>query len=162
MTAKQTPISIRPAREDDCSRVAEIGARAWKAIYDGYRAQLGPELFDTFYPEAIRHKCCSLREEMQALPFFVAEVDGCVVAFAACRISGTEGELMDNAVDQGYTGRGIRSSLHRYVLNYLRMHGCTCAVVRTGLDAAHAPARRAYEKNGFVRSLSSVKYFRKL
>ena len=44
MTAKQTPISIRPAREDDCSRVAEIGARAWKAIYDGYRAQLGPEL----------------------------------------------------------------------------------------------------------------------
>ena len=57
MTAKQTPISIRPAREDDCSRVAEIGARAWKAIYDGYRAQLGPELFDTFYPEAIRHKC---------------------------------------------------------------------------------------------------------
>lgn len=69
---------------------------------------------------------------------------------------------MDNAVDQGYTGRGIRSSLHRYVLNYLRMHGCTCAVVRTGLDAAHAPARRAYEKNGFVRSLSSVKYFRKL
>lgn len=99
MTAKQTPISIRPAREDDCSRVAEIGARAWKAIYDGYRAQLGPELFDTFYPEAIRHKCCSLREEMQALPFFVAEVDGSVVAFAACRISGTEGELMDNAVD---------------------------------------------------------------
>ena len=69
MTAKQTPISIRPAREDDCSRVAEIGARAWKAIYDGYRAQLGPELFDTFYPEAIRHKCCSLREEMQTLPF---------------------------------------------------------------------------------------------
>lgn len=90
MTAKQTPISIRPAREDDCSRVAEIGARAWKAIYDGYRAQLGPELFDTFYPEAIRHKCCSLREEMQTLPFFVAEVDGSVVAFAACRISGTE------------------------------------------------------------------------
>ena len=36
MTAKQTPISIRPAREDDYSRVAEIGARAWKAIYDGY------------------------------------------------------------------------------------------------------------------------------
>lgn len=101
MTAKQTPISIRPAREDDCSRVAEIGARAWKAIYDGYRAQLGPELFDTFYPEAIRHKCCSLREEMQTLPFFVAEVDGSVVAFAACRISGTEGELMDNAVDPG-------------------------------------------------------------
>ncbi|MFR7743976.1 MAG: GNAT family N-acetyltransferase [Acutalibacteraceae bacterium] len=67
---------------------------------------------------------------------FVAEVDGSVVAFAACRISGTEGELMDNAVDQGYTGRGIGSSLHRYVLNYLRMHGCTRAVVRTGLDAA--------------------------
>ena len=162
MTAKQIPLSIRPAGEDDFGRVAEIGARAWKAIYDGYRAQLGPELFAAFYPEAIQRKCRSLREEMKTLPFFVAEVDGSVVAFAACRISGTEGEIMDNAVDPDYAGRGIGSSLHRYVLDYLRAHGCTRAVVRTGLDAAHAPARRAYEKNGFVRSLASVKYFRKL
>lgn len=42
MTAKQTPISIRPAREDDCSRVAEIGARAWKAIYDGLQSAARP------------------------------------------------------------------------------------------------------------------------
>ena len=34
--------------------------------------------------------------------------------------------------------------------------------VLTGLDEAHAPARRSYEKAGFDRGLQSVKYYKKI
>ena len=40
--------------------------------------------------------------------------------------------------------------------------GALAVRVTTGADDAHAPARRAYEKAGFEKSLSSVTYYKKL
>jgi len=43
----------------------------------------------------------------------------------------------------------------------MRAKGVTVAMVETGGDSGHAPARRAYEKSGF-RLLSVARYFKKL
>lgn len=155
-------LKIRPVCESDRDRVADIGIRAWKPIYDGYQKQLGDELFGVFYENPAERKLRNILHEMQDLPFFVGELDGKVVAFASCSIEGKVGEIMGNAVDPEFAGCGYGGEMQRYVLSYMKEQGCTHAVVETGLDEAHAPARHAYEKNGFEKKLPSVKYFRKL
>ncbi len=35
-------------------------------------------------------------------------------------------------------------------------------MVMTGLDDAHAPARRAYEKAGFDKHIENIRYYREL
>jgi hypothetical protein len=44
----------------------------------------------------------------------------------------------------------------------MREAGMKAVKVNTGLDDAHAPALRAYEKADFERSLPSVMYYRAL
>ena len=44
----------------------------------------------------------------------------------------------------------------------MRAAGMTFCKVATGLDDAHAPARRAYEKAGFDKSVPSITYYRTL
>ena len=155
-------LTIRPAAEADRERMAEIGIAAWKPIYEGYEKQLGSELFHQFYPDPAARKRRNVLHEAEILPCFVGEIEGKIVAFASCRIEGTVGEIMGNAVDPAYAGCGYGGRMQEYLLDYMRGQGCTHAVVETGLDEAHAPARRAYEKNGFTKNLPSVKYFRKL
>ena len=53
-------------------------------------------------------------------------------------------------------------ALYEAVFDKLRAAGCTVVRVGTGLDEAHAPARRAYQKAGFTAKLESVTYYKKL
>jgi hypothetical protein len=52
--------------------------------------------------------------------------------------------------------------MYSFVLNYMREAGMKSAVVTTGGDEAHAPARRAYEKAGFSGAVPSFEYHIKL
>ncbi|MBR4662439.1 MAG: hypothetical protein IKO93_01065 [Lentisphaeria bacterium] len=49
--------------------------------------------------------------------------------------------------------------MYRYILEKFRQEGVKVAKVTTGLDWAHAPARRAYERAGFKRHLDSTTYY---
>ena len=51
--------------------------------------------------------------------------------------------------------------MYRHVLDEMRAQGARYATAETGGDASHAPARRAYEKAGFV-AVPTVHYFMKL
>jgi ribosomal protein S18 acetylase RimI-like enzyme len=64
-------------------------------------------------------------------------------------------------VDPAYQRRGIGSRLTDVALEHMRSRGMDIAVVETGGDPAHAPARAAYDATGLIR-LPIARYFRLL
>jgi GNAT superfamily N-acetyltransferase len=57
-----------------------------------------------------------------------------------------------------YQNRGIGTALNKFVLEKMKESGMKLAVVATGGDPGHAPARRAYEKAGY-RAFPGVRYY---
>ena len=53
-------------------------------------------------------------------------------------------------VDPAYQRRGISSRLTEVAIDHMRREGMDIAVVETGGDPGHAPARAAYEEAGFT------------
>lgn len=64
-------------------------------------------------------------------------------------------------VDPDYQRRGIAMSLTDFAVDRMKEAGMEIAMVETGGDWGHAPARAAYEKAGF-RVLPLARYFKKL
>jgi GNAT superfamily N-acetyltransferase len=56
------------------------------------------------------------------------------------------GEIYLIAVDPGAQGQGIGTALTRVATDWLRQSGMRVAMIETGGDRGHAPARRLYEK----------------
>lgn len=154
-------IIIRPSTAADAAAVAEIAREAWRPIFEGYREQMGEHIFDLFYPEdPLEKKQREVAEAAKGTHCFVAEYEGKVVGFATYMIDGAVGTLANNAV--ALRGHGIAGLLHTRIFEEMKAMGCKAVTVRTGLDAAHAPARRAYEKDGFTNSLPSIQYYKML
>ena len=65
------------------------------------------------------------------------------------------------AVDPDAQGRGIGTALTEVATSWLREAGMMVAMVETGSDPGHAPARRVYEKAGY-RLLPVARYFKAL
>ena len=65
------------------------------------------------------------------------------------------------AVDSDYQQRGIGVALTEFALEQMKAAGMSVAMVETGGDSGHAPARRTYEKLGF-ELLPIARYFKKL
>jgi GNAT superfamily N-acetyltransferase len=65
------------------------------------------------------------------------------------------------AVDPDYQRRGIGVVLTDFALDWLKSEGVSVAMVETGGDPGHAPARGTYEKSGFDL-LPIARYFKKL
>ena len=53
------------------------------------------------------------------------------------------------AVDPDVQGHGIGTALMTFALNWMQHAGMAVAMVETGADDGHAPARRLYEQLGF-------------
>lgn len=154
-------IMIRRASASDGDAIAAIAKEAWRPIFEGYRTQLGEEIFRFLYPEdPLEKKQEEVRRAAAGDACFVAEYEGKVVGFATYFIEGKLGVLGNNAVSM--RGKGIAGMLHERIFEEMRAIGCTAVRVRTGLDEAHAPARRAYEKDGFTNTLSDITYFKML
>ena len=154
-------VKIRIANASDKERVSEIARDAWSDIFDGFRVQLGEEIYSTVYAgDPLEKKASAVRDSLDAGNCFVAEYEGEVVGFATFVINGKVGMLSNNAV--ALRGHGIAGMLHERVFAEFKAHGCTVAGVTTGLDAAHAPARRAYEKDGFTNAVETIMYYKKL
>ena len=65
------------------------------------------------------------------------------------------------AVDPAAQGRGAAHALTEHALSQLRAAGCDLAIIATGGDDGHAPARALYESEGFT-PLPLVRYYRQL
>jgi ribosomal protein S18 acetylase RimI-like enzyme len=85
------------------------------------------------------------------------------VGFVAVKLhlENTMGEIYMVAVDPAVQRRGIGTALTAFALDWMKQAGMSVAMVETGGDLGHAPARHTYEKLGF-RLLPIARYFKKL
>jgi RimJ/RimL family protein N-acetyltransferase len=160
-------ISIRKFAPDDLDAALDIAVEAWAPIYEGYREQLGAEMFEAFYPDWEERKRRNIRASCMGTngdAVCVAESGGVVVGFVSYRIdAGSKcGTIGNNAVRPSHHGQGMAQSMYLHVVKLMRECGVEFVKVETGGDPAHLPARKAYEKVGFATALPSVTYFMKL
>jgi ribosomal protein S18 acetylase RimI-like enzyme len=93
----------------------------------------------------------------------VAIDDERIVGFVAVLLdtASRTGEVDMIAVDPNSQGRGVGHKLTERALSQMREAGCDLAVIATGGDDGHAPARALYESEGFT-ALPLVRYYRQL
>ena len=160
-------LSIRPACKHDLPALEEIRAKAFAPVFSSFRDLLGDYLY-----ELVQLREDAAQSEMLASMFaqgspwliYAGEVSGNVVGFVAVKMNNTSrvGEIGLNAVHPDYAGRGIGTAMCEFSLSHMKNSGMLAATVSTGGDASHAPARRAYEKTGFKKSIPSVWMCREL
>lgn len=158
--------SILQARPDDLPRMQEIAVLAWTPIYALYEHLMGRQLFKRLYPDWRAEKSSQVSSHFARHPqwTFIVEEGEEVVGFLTYFLDDVRkiGEIGNNAVHPDHQGRGMGEMMHREALRRFRESGMLYAKVGTGLDDAHIPARKAYEKLGFKQVSRSVQYYMKL
>jgi GNAT superfamily N-acetyltransferase len=160
-------VVIRPFQESDLDAVVELSVRAWEPVFDSLRAVLGNAMFARLHQpdwravqaEAVRSSCTS-----EELDVFVAVVDGKPVGFATVALNAFHermGVVDMIAVDPAFQRRGIATQLMNRSADHMRDRGMDIAVVETGGDPGHAPARAIYEASGYT-TLPVVRYLKLL
>ena len=94
---------------------------------------------------------------------WVASEESRTAGFVALKLHPEDrmGEVYTIAVDPDFQRRGIATSLTSHSVEWFKNAGMSIAMVETGGDPGHAPARRAYEASGF-RLLPVARYFKAL
>jgi len=159
-------IKVRPAQIEDVEPASEIAVEAWKPIFDNYRRLLGDELFEILHKNWQERKADDIRSHYGRFPdwMLVTEMERNIVGFITFVLDRKKqiGEISNNAVKPQYQRRGIGTLQYQKVLEIFRREGMRFASVSTGLDEAHAPARAAYEKVGFRKTVTGVTYYMKV
>lgn len=162
------PTPIRPLAESDIAPVVDLSLRAWAPVFDSFRSVLGEEIFLHLYPgwSAMQAAAVARVCRDEAMPTWVAEHDGRAVGFVAVVHDRQEDEPDSSeiemiAVDPRHQRRGIAADLIAFAEDRMREHGSRLAVIGTGGDPGHAPARAAYEQSGFT-ALPLVRYYKVL
>ena len=65
------------------------------------------------------------------------------------------------AVHPDYQNGGIGTELNNFALDKMKESGMKLAIVATGGDPGHTPARRCYEKADYT-ALPSIRYYQDL
>lgn len=159
--------TIRPYEPADFDAVDALRADAFAPVFDSMRATLGADLAPDAlaYEEREQHELLRrLLEPSAPFEMWVMELEGAIVGFVSVGFDDRSkvGEIGLNAVAPAVAGRGLAQSLYDHAFDRMRARGMVVASVSTGGDAGHAPARRAYEKAGFVNGVPSVWLARRL
>jgi GNAT superfamily N-acetyltransferase len=130
------------------------------------RNVLGDDIFFRLHPDskasqsdAVRSTCCDDERDV-----FVAVASERLVGFVAVALDASHermGVIDIVGVDPDDQRRGISSRLTAFAAEHMLGRGMDIAVVETGGDPGHAPARAAYEAAGFTL-LPIARYFRLL
>jgi ribosomal protein S18 acetylase RimI-like enzyme len=158
-------MNIEPYDSSHADAVARLSLRAWSPVFDSLKVALAQSVWEQFYPDgwrasqekSVRDTCANA--DMKT---WVAVEAGNVAGFVVIRFhEGKLGEIYMIAVDPDYQRRGIALALTEFAEQQMKDAGMEIAMVETGGDPGHAPARAAYEKAGF-RGLPLARYFKKL
>ena len=158
-------MNMRPYCEDDLLKVMEIANIAWRPIRKMSRAALGDSIADILNPAGDDvSKGLQVKGQIESGTYGIAvcEHDGELVGFITYAINGIWGEICNNGALTSTGLKGIGQTMYKYVMAEFRKAGVKVVKVTTGLDDAHAPARRAYERAGFSRHLDSTTYYMEL
>ncbi len=162
-------VEIRDLTDADVDGVVELSLRAWAPVFASFGAVLGPAVYRHLYPDWQTSQAAAVAGVLRdpAMRVRVAVEDGRPVGFVAVVVhdeSSDEpdaGEVEMLAVDPAAQRRGTGARLLAAGLDVLRSEGVRLAVIGTGGDPGHAPARRTYEAAGFT-PLPLVRYYRLL
>jgi len=157
---------IRSYEENDIEDIVELSLLAWEPIFDSFKQILSPKLYAILYPDwqkSQKEGVESICKDKEKFTSIVAELGGKVVGFLAyeLKLEDKKGEVFLLAVHPEYQNGGIGTELNFRALELMKEAGMEMAVVETGGDESHAPARRSYEKAGYV-GLPIVRYFQEL
>jgi len=156
---------IREFRLEDTDAVVELSLRAWAPVFASMEEVLGTELSVRMHGDWRVHQAQAVRDTLanEATHVWVAETDRTVVGFVAAVLDREPGmgEIWMLAVDPDHQLRGVGTALTDHATEWLRDSGMTVAMVETGGDPGHAPARRVYEKAAYT-ALPVVRYFKAL
>jgi len=166
LSVRDDSFEIRSFEASDLDAIVEFSLRAWEPVFASLRAVLGDEVFLRLHPdwradqaEAVHSSCTNDDRDV-----FVAVVDGRPVGFVTVALNAFHermGWIEVIGVDPDYQRRGISSELTEIAIEHMRNRGMDIAVVETGGDPGHAPARATYQAAGFTL-LPVARYFRLL
>ncbi|NYF09305.1 putative acetyltransferase [Leifsonia sp. AK011] len=85
------------------------------------------------------------------IEFFTAREDGAVIGCGALKhLDATHGEFKSMRTSAGARGRGVASALLEHLLGVARERGYERVSLETGAEDYFEPARRLYERYGFI------------
>lgn len=159
-------MQIEPYQHHHLDGVIHLSLRAWTPVFDSIQNTMDGDVYQAFYPDSWRASQQKAGEDVCAAEdtnVWVAFDAGATVGFVAIKLDSESsmGEIYMVAVDPDFQGRGIGSALTKFAIEKMKDAGMSMAMVETGGDLGHAPARRTYEKLGFGL-LSISRYFKKL
>ncbi len=157
---------IRPYAPADLPAILDLSILAWEPVFTAWQEILGPQL----YPVAIYPDWRKSQKEVvttictdEKMHSWVAAVDGIVAGFIVYELNQTSsvGEVQLLAIHPNYQNQGIGTDLNLFALEKFKEAGMKLAVVGTGGDPGHAPARHSYEKAGYT-GLPLMRYYKEL
>ena len=157
-------VIIRPFKNSDIHDLISLTLLAFEPVFVSFEKILGPRIYPVIYPDWRKRQKEGVEKISvdKKISLWVAEVNEKVVGYIAFEFYGDDtAEVQLLAVHPEYQNRGIGTQLNTFVLQKMKESRMKMAIVSTGGDESHAPARRSYEKAGYT-ALPLVKYYRDL
>lgn len=158
-------VQIREYRPADEEAVVALSIRAWAPVFASLEQVLGSEMCARLHGDWERYQENAVRGVLgdAAVHAWVTDAGQRVTGFVAATLHRERllGEITMVAVDPAHQHRGVGTALTTFATEWLSQRGMRVAMVETGGDAGHAPARRVYEKAGYT-PLPVIRYFRNL
>jgi GNAT superfamily N-acetyltransferase len=157
---------IEPYSADQLDAVIRLSLQAWNPVFESIQNVMDLDVYREFYPNDWRvsqQKAVEAGCAAEDTHVWVAMEADLTTGFVAVKLDAETymGEIYMVAVDPAFQGCGIGSALTQFALDWMKEAGMSIAMVETGGDPGHAPARHTYEKVGF-RLLPIARYFKKL
>jgi ribosomal protein S18 acetylase RimI-like enzyme len=157
-------LQIRPFQRNDINDLVQLTLLAFEPVFISFEQILGPKIFPIIYPDWRKRQSEGVEKlsNNEKINLWVAEVDGKVIGFIAYELYDDKtGEVQLLAVHPEHQNRGVGTELNTFALQKMRASGMKMAVVATGGDPSHAPARKSYEKAEYT-GLPLVRYYKDL
>ncbi len=159
-------MQVRRGNDQDVAELVRLSLLAWEPVFASFQQVMGPAIYPLVYPHWQAAQQTTVETYCTARPntiLWVAEADGRVVGFLVYELNQQDktGEVQLLAVHPDYQNQEIGTELNNFALFKMKEAGMQLAVVGTGGDPGHAPARRSYEKAGYT-ALPLVRYYQAL
>jgi ribosomal protein S18 acetylase RimI-like enzyme len=158
-------LELRRATNDDLTAIVDLSLLAWAPVFASLRQTFSPGVFGLLYPDwqqqqrEVVERICTAEQTT----VWVAEAGGTIAGFVTYILDQGEriGTVELLAVHPDHQQQGVATALNRVALDQMKSSGMKLAGLSTGGDPGHAPARRAYERAGYV-AFPNVWYYQEL
>lgn len=158
---------IEAYRPEQKTEIIDLSLKAWEPVFEGLRPAVPAYAYDAFYPHgwAVRQtqEVEEVLDQEGASIWVAVDPSGRIVGWVGLLFHRAVqlGEIRIMAVDPMHHRKGIARALLSLAESVMREQGLKVALVGTGTDPGHAPARKTYESAGY-RQWPSVQYMKQL